>query len=450
MSETPNFRWKNWNGNLTCVADLHRPHNLEDLQKAVRRASSKGRIRVAGNSCSWSPLVPTSGSLIGLERMDKVLAVDHNPAEPSITVECGISMRDLVTKTHKEGLSLISPTIFQGIAIGGAVGVGAHGTGLGASTLSDDILELTLVKPDGEILRLGQDQIRLLDAARVSLGTLGAIYSVKLRCAEAFNVNVEDRFMPIDEVLDGLDDILASYHYVELYWFPFSETMWVKLMNRTQEPSALVTWQQRRKAAIDYVCTMASGRYIIPFIANYLPGLTPLAMRFAPFFAVTPGITVSPANVEFHYQKAYPKCWDMSWGVPIPDTKEAWKRSMKIVEQYARDHKYPVNMVVHCRFIGASTGWLSPAYDRPICDIEIVTCKGTPGIEDFYQSYTGEMLAFPGARPHWGKYILSPREIRARYPKMEEFLALRAQMDPDGLFLNDFLEDAVFQLRPGK
>lgn len=56
------------------------------------------------------------------------------------------------------------------------------------------------------------------------------------------------------------------------------------------------------------------------------------------------------------------------------------------------------------------------------------------------------MLAIPGARPHWGKYILRPREIRARYSKMDAFLAHRAAMDPSGVFLNDFLAREVFQL----
>jgi hypothetical protein len=33
---------------------------------------------------------------------------------------------------------------------------------------------------------------------------------------------------------------------------------------------------------------------------------------------------------------------------------------------------------------------------------------------------------------------------------MEEFMAVREQMDPDGVFLNDFLRDEVFQLPPRK
>jgi L-gulonolactone oxidase len=379
--------------------------------------------------------------------LNRVLAVDRTSEPPTVRIEAGISMRDLVTRTKELGLTLISPTIFQGVAMGGAVGVGAHGTGFHASTLSDDVVSLTMVTAAGEVLEIGPNDPRL-DAARVGLGALGVIYAMTLKVARHFNVNVEDRFIPRAHVLANLEDLYASYHFIELYWFPFSDTMWCKLMNRTAEMHDLETIAQKWKAAVDYVMTMISGKWIIPFVANVTPSLTPLAMKMAPYFAVTPGFTVEPASVEFHYQQAYPRCWDMSWGVPLEDTKHAWEMSMELVEKFAREQKYPVNMVVHCRFIGASTAWLSPAHDRPICDIEIVTCRGTPGIEPFYQAYSDAMLTIPGARPHWGKYILDPKAIRSRYPRMDDFLDLRRQLDPDGVFLNEWLEDPVFQMRP--
>ncbi|MDB4966846.1 MAG: FAD/FMN-containing dehydrogenase [Myxococcales bacterium] len=448
MEPTPQYQWRNWNGNLSCTADLYRPETLDELVAAVRRAAPRGRIRPIGNSCSWSPLVPTTGSLIDLSRLNRMLSVDRSGDQPTVRIEAGISMRDLVALTKKEGLTLISPTIFQGVAMGGAIGVGAHGTGFHASTLSDDVVSLTLVTASGEVLELDQRNVDRLDAARVALGAFGVIYAITLRCAPAYNVNVEDRFIPRQHVLANLDDLYSSYHFIELFWFPFSDMMWCKLMNRTTETRDLMTCEQKVSSALDYAATMFSGKWVIPFVANVMPALTPLAMKMAPFFAVTPGFTIEPASVEFHYQAAYPRCWDMSWGVALEDTKHAWELSMELVERFARDKKYPVNMVVHCRFIGPSAAWLSPAHGRAMCDIEIVTCRGTPGIEPFYQAYSDAMLTIPSARPHWGKYITAPKTIRARYPKMDDFLALRAQLDPDGVFLNEWLEDAVFQLRP--
>jgi hypothetical protein len=445
---TPHYQWTNWNGNLQCTADLYRPGSLDELCENVRAAAKKGRVRPIGNSCSWSPLCPTDGSLIDLSRLTRVIDLDEEGDPPSVTIECGVPMRELVmfTRTHK--LSIISPTIFQGVAMGGAIAVGAHGTGLKSSTISDEVMELTLVDAKGEPHYIQQHHGEILDAARVSLGTLGVVYSAKLRMHRAFNVHVEDRFVPRKEVIAGMKDILRTYEFVELYWFPGSDTMWCKLMNRTDELADETSFTALEENAVDYVATMVSGQVIIPFTARYASWLTPLMLKVAPFFAVRPGINIEPASVEFHYQEAYPKNWDMSWGVPLESSADAWQSAMDLVDSYARrtPPQYPINMVIHSRFIGASSALLSPAYGRPICDIEAVTCKGTPDIEPFYLDFTDAMLAYPTARPHWGKYILRPREIKSRYPKMEAFLAQRAQLDPNGVFLNDFLEREVFQL----
>jgi hypothetical protein len=441
------YDWTNWNRNLQCTTRLYRPGSLDELCENVRAAGALGRIRPVGNSCSWSPLVPTSDSMIDLSQLTRVIDLDVSSATPSVTVECGVPMRELVQFTRNHNLSIISPTIFQGVNIGGAVSVGAHGTGLGSSTISDEIMALTLVDARGNQHLIEPHDGDVLDAARVALGSFGVIYSVKLRLHHGYNVHVEDRFVSRSEVLSGLTDMLAAYQFVELYWFPFSDTMWCKLMNRTDQPATSHTLAGMEQEAVDYVATMFSGQVILPFTARYLPWLTPWFLKVAPWFAVTPGVRVEPSSVEFHYQKAYPRNWDMSWGVPLAQSVDAWRGTMDIIESYARRSppRYPVNMVVHSRFIGPSTAMLSPAQGRAICDIEAVTCTGTPHYEPFYQDFTNLMLGFPTARPHWGKYILDPRAIRARYPLMDTFLDYRRQFDPDGVFLNDFLSNEVFQ-----
>jgi alditol oxidase len=46
-------------------------------------------------------------------------------------------------------------------------------------------------------------------------------------------------------------------------------------------------------------------------------------------------------------------------------------------------------------------------------------------------------------RPHWGKLFSIPMdEVRSRYPRMGDFEKLRARVDPEGKFGNDF-SDAV-------
>jgi L-gulonolactone oxidase len=44
-------------------------------------------------------------------------------------------------------------------------------------------------------------------------------------------------------------------------------------------------------------------------------------------------------------------------------------------------------------------------------------------------------------RPHWGKLHFQTAETLApRYPKWDRFQALRARLDPEGVFSNPYLE----------
>jgi FAD/FMN-containing dehydrogenase len=45
------------------------------------------------------------------------------------------------------------------------------------------------------------------------------------------------------------------------------------------------------------------------------------------------------------------------------------------------------------------------------------------------------------ARVHWGKlHFLTREQLFARYPRAEDFVAIRRELDPDGTFLNPHLE----------
>ena len=53
-----------------------------------------------------------------------------------------------------------------------------------------------------------------------------------------------------------------------------------------------------------------------------------------------------------------------------------------------------------------------------------------------------------GGRPHWGKvHSLGYAELSTLYPKFDEFIALRAELDPEGRLLNDHLR-TLFGLWP--
>ncbi len=47
-----------------------------------------------------------------------------------------------------------------------------------------------------------------------------------------------------------------------------------------------------------------------------------------------------------------------------------------------------------------------------------------------------------GGRPHWGKkHNLKAHDLKMLYPEWDKFLDAKKLLDPDGIFLNDYLKE---------
>ncbi len=86
--------------------------------------------------------------------------------------------------------------------------------------------------------------------------------------------------------------------------------------------------------------------------------------------------------------------------------------------------------------------WLSPNYQRDSCHFTM--CIYNPTIDrrtNFYNKLYAATAKFK-PRFHWGKYFnLTPTDMETMYPKFNDFLKIRSQLDPSGLFLNEQLAD---------
>ena len=85
---------------------------------------------------------------------------------------------------------------------------------------------------------------------------------------------------------------------------------------------------------------------------------------------------------------------------------------------------------------------LSTAYGRDSAYIAIHQYIGMPFREYFacFEKIAGAV----GGRPHWGKmHTLDAAVLAERYPRFEEFRAVRSQVDPNGVFRNAYLDQVL-------
>jgi len=439
--------WRNWMGNLSSDGRVRQPKHLADVQAIVAEAARQDiPVRCYGNSHSWTPLVPTDGILLDMNALNHPLPLrDGDPASGCVRVDAGMSLRGLSDFALTKNLAIVSPTVATQFTVGGMVATGSHGTGLTSRTFSDQVVGLTLVTHDGSVREIFADDPDL-PAVRVSLGALGVIYAVTLRCQPARNMRCIDRYVPIEQALDEVIDLAKANLGVMLFWWPYTETGWLKIWQETDDPVTF-TWLHSLETRLGQFLTEGPAAWpVLWIISRHLRSLTPWFMRFV--LSVSRARTVVKSAADgFHFQYEYPLCMDSSHAIPIERTREAWAVYRDLIREFAERGVYPLNMVACCRFAKAGDSTLALDYGRDTCIIESVTYRNTPGAMEFYHAVQDRLIApvFDG-RPHWAKLLATPDVMRRQFgDRLATFEAVRARCDPPGRFLNPYL---VAVLRP--
>ena len=410
--------WSNWSRGQACApAEQLRPGSRAEVAAAVARGRA---VRVAGAGHSFSGSVPTDGTLLSLERLDRVLDVDA--ASGLARAEAGIGLGALVRELHRHGLALPNLGDIDAQSLAGALATGTHGTGGGLGNLSAAVAAMELVLADGsERVLDGGDELR---AARIGLGALGVVAVVTLRCVPAFRLHAVDRPLPLDDVLGALDRHVDGNDHFELFTFPHSPIALTRTNNRSD--SAPSPRHPRREWVQDVVLdnhVFGLLNRVARRAPKTIPTLNRLAGRSASRrerVADSFDVFASPRLVRFE---------EMEYALPREHAVEAMRAARQILE------RYPVSFPIELRFSAGDDAMLSPAHARDTAYVAVHVYEGMSYEAPFreVEAVMGEW----GGRPHWGKRsFLSAAELAPRYPRWAHFAAIRERLDPDGRFVN--------------
>ncbi len=414
--------WSNWSRGQSCAPAEHvRPQSRAELSAAVARGRA---VRVAGAGHSFSGGVPTDGTLLSLERLDRVLDVDR--AAGLVRAEAGIGLHRLVRELHGHGLALPNLGDIDVQSLAGALATGTHGTGGRLGNLASGVEAMELVLADGsEAAFDGGDELR---AARVSLGALGVVAAVTLRCVPSFRLHAVDRPLPLEDVLDSLDERVEGNDHFELFTFPHSPLALTRTNNRTDAPP---TPRRPRREWLQDVVMDNHAFWLLNRAARRVPRAIPRINRAAgraaskrERVAESFDVFASPRLVRFE---------EMEYALPRARAAEAVRAAREILA------RHPVSFPIELRFSAGDDAWLSPAHGRDSAYVAVHVFEGM-AFEAPFREVEAVMRAWDG-RPHWGKRsFLGAEELAPRYPRWADFAALRERLDPDGRFVNAWVE----------
>ncbi|MGK5671479.1 D-arabinono-1,4-lactone oxidase [Micromonospora sp. URMC 106] len=422
--------WSNWAGNQRATATaILRPTSLADVTEAVRTAAAAGdRIRVVGSGHSFTGVAVTDGRRMELTDLDTGVRVDVD--HRLVTVPAGITLRALNDLLAAHGLALPNLGDIDAQTIAGAISTGTHGTGAAYGCLSTFVEALTLVTGTGEVLRCSADEHPdVFAAARVSLGAVGVLVEVTLRCVDAFVLHAHERPAPLDAVLADVPALVEGHDHAEFYWFPYTDRVQVKTNDRVPADDRPLPWWRGwldddflSNTVFEGACRLGRA---VPALAPGISALSARALTERRYTGRSDRVFCTPRRVRFV---------EMEYGLPREALGEALGALRRIVDGLPFKVLFPVEV----RFTAADDIWLSHGYGRESAYVAIHQYVGMPH-EPYFRAFE-QVAEGLGGRPHWGKlHWRDAASLAPAYPRFPDFLAVRDRLDPDRLFANPHL-----------
>lgn len=406
----------NWAGNITYTPkELHRPHTPAALRTLVAESA---RVRVLGSGHSFNEIAEPGdgGVLLSLAALPPEIDVDTTAR--TVRVGGGVRYAELARVVHGRGLALPNMASLPHISVAGSVATGTHGSGVGNGSLAAPVREVELVTADGSTLTIARGEDGF-DGAVTALGALGVVTALTLDLEADFEV---EQYVFTELPLEGLDfEAVAGAAYS------------VSLFTDWRGPGFRQVWLKRRsdQALPDFPWAAPATEAMHP-----VPGMP--AVNCTEQFGVPGPWNERLPHFRAEFTPSSGEELQSEYLLPRPYAVDAL-RSLDAI----RDVIAPVLQVCEVRTIAADDQWLSPAHGRDSVAFHFTWVADAEAVLPVVRRVETALNPF-GPRPHWGKVFAVPAEVlRGRYPRLPDFTALAASLDPSAKFTNTFVREML-------
>jgi L-gulono-1,4-lactone dehydrogenase len=424
--------WRNWAGDQRCSPiAIERPACVDELRAVIERAGAdRETVRAVGSGHSFTGIACTDGVMVDLRGMKGIVDVDRG--QGLATVEAGISLHELNMRLWDEyGLALKDLGDIDAQTIAGAVSTSTHGTGARAQALANAVAAVELVTADSGLVAVSSaSDPELMRALRVSLGSLGVVTKLTIRCIPAFTLERHDHPLPLAEALDRFEELSESNDHFEFYVFPHTE---VALCRETKRVDASPRPWGRFKSWREETLLENHAMELTSRACRRFPSRIPAINRS--IARLLGGSVKRDRSYRVYASVRNVRFTEMEYGVPRADVGQALRRVLEMIPERGHAVGFPIEV----RVLGADDAMLSTAHGRQTAYIAVHMYEGMAW-EPYFRDVEAIMNDYEG-RPHWGKrHFQTAQTLALRYPDWDRFQQTRTRMDPEGLFRNDYTQ----------
>ena len=424
------------------------------------------RIRAIGRLHSWSEAVIGDGVLLDLRRLNDI-RLQPDGDQFVATVGAGCQIKRLLKELDRDGATLHSLGLITEQTIAGAISTGTHGSG--RHSMSHYVVGVRLARYDASTGRAFIEELSAgeqLQAARCSLGSLGIILSVKLRCRAQYNV--QEHFTESRRLSDVLDAEtpfpLQQFYLIPWHWSYFSQhrreddrprsrlaklyrLYWLGVMDYGMH---LLLLSLKRVLRSRRLIRLAFRRIIPAFlIRNWKVtdrSSSMLVMKHEAFRHIEIELFVPRDQLEAALgfaQEVIKVAGGRESTLSVYNQRQIEELGMQDDLAGLHDHyfhHYPICVrrvlpddTLISMASGAEDDWYALSF------ISYAGPARRAGFSLFANFMARSMSRLFHARPHWGKVCpLEANELTSLYPKFDAFRTVCNTLDPQGVFQNDW------------
>jgi len=421
---------KNWAKDVEFKpAASFRPDTVEAVRRIVDDARRDGRrVRTTGMLHSSSSIIAANEVWLSTRGLDRILSID--PDAKRVVLEPGVRFRPLLTALEARGLTLENTGGVLEQTIAGALTCDTHGTGREQPPLNAMVTRYRFIDGRGEDVevRRGDDGF---DAIGVSLGLLGVIVELELRCVPLFCLENDVAVLDLAEMMQNIVADSEAYPRLQYLWYTDHRKVVRSALREVQRPaeSQLRAWVRTRYIFDAIFSAMNATMRKLPFIR---PAVTTMLLGV---FRRSKAMTLpSHAALSFRFSA---RMHEAEVAYPI----EATDAVLEYLDQnlHQLDH---AKVTIGVRFCAASACYLSPVHGRDSLYITLISVSDR-GFDRVIALQTEMARRFEG-RFHWGKkHPEGTQDLLASYTAIDEFERYRQRHDPDRVFTSPYF-DALF------
>ncbi|MEU4394009.1 D-arabinono-1,4-lactone oxidase [Kribbella sp. NPDC023855] len=423
--------WRNWAGTESATGvEIVRPSSVDEVAAMVKTAAEQGKqLKAVGSGHSFTGCSVPEQVMIRLDGLSSITSADQTSGK--VTLGAGTGLAKLNAGLAAFDLAMANLGDIDKQTISGAISTGTHGTGAKLGGLATQVVGLELVTADGSVLNCSaEENPDVFAAARVSVGALGVITGLTLQTVPAFLLRAQEMPLPLADVLDGFDSFADGNDHFEFYWFPHTEVALTKRNNRVAAGVGASPVGRIRGWVDD---ELLSNRVfeLTNRLSARRPGLVPRINQLASralsareYVDASYKVFCAERNVVFR---------ESEYAVPREHVVEVVRQLRAWIDRSGERLPFPIEV----RVAAADDIWLSTAYGRDTGYVAIHQYHRLSHTK-YFDAFEQIVKAF-GGRPHWGKlHTLGADDLRERYPRFDDFLAVRDRLDPRRAFANPY------------